>query len=84
MKSTQRSRKRVGSNELRPEYQFDYDEAKQNRFAPQMGPGTVTVVLDPDVAAVFNSSQSVNILLRSVIKAVPRVGASATRRRKAG
>ena len=84
MKSTQRSRKRARPNELRPDYQFDYDQAKPNRFAKQMGPGTVAVVLDPDVAAVFHSSQSVNVLLRSVIKAVPKSRESSTRRQKAG
>jgi hypothetical protein len=33
--------------------------------------GTVAVVLDPDVASVFRSSESVNALLRSVISALP-------------
>jgi len=36
-----------------------------------MGGGHVAVVLDPDVASVFNTSESVNALLRSVIAAVP-------------
>ena len=34
----------------------------------------VTVVLDPDVAAVFDSSERVNALLRSVIAALPASG----------
>jgi hypothetical protein len=34
--------------------------------------GTVAVVLDPDVASVFGSSESVNSLLRSVINALPK------------
>jgi len=33
---------------------------------------TVAVVLDPDVASVFQSSESVNSLLRSVISALPQ------------
>jgi hypothetical protein len=33
---------------------------------------TVAVVLDPDVASVFQSSESVNILLRSVISVLPQ------------
>ena len=41
----------------------------------------VAVVLDPDVTSVFGSSDSVNALLRSVIKAMPDHG---KRRRKAG
>ncbi len=36
-----------------------------------MGKGTIAVVLEPDVAAVFKSSESVNALLRSVIAALP-------------
>jgi len=52
-----------------------------------MGKETVTVVLDPDVAAVFTTSESVNELLRSVIAALPtrvRTGRKSTVRRKAG
>ena len=51
------------------------------------GKETVTVVLDPDVAAVFTTSESVNELLRSVIAALPtrvRTGRKSTVRRKAG
>jgi hypothetical protein len=33
---------------------------------------TVAVVLDPDVASVFQSSESVNSLLRSLISALPQ------------
>ena len=57
--------------EMGREYRFDYAKAKPNRFAPQMRTGMIAVVLDPDVAAVFKSSESVNTLLRSVISALP-------------
>jgi hypothetical protein len=80
MKSTPKGHKRARPNDLRSEYRFDYNQARPNRFAKAMGPGTVAVVLDPDVAAVFHSSQSVNVLLRSVIKAVPQPGEPSTRR----
>jgi hypothetical protein len=56
---------------MRSEYRFDDSKAKPNRFASQFGEGSVAVVLDPDVASVFNSSESVNALLRSVIAALP-------------
>jgi hypothetical protein len=59
------------AEEMRREYRFDYRKAKPNRFAGQMGKGTIAVVLEPDVAAVFKSSESVNALLRSVIAALP-------------
>jgi hypothetical protein len=48
-----------------------------------MGKDAVAVVLEPDVAQVFDSSQSVNRLLRSVIEAVPP-RRSRGARRKAG
>ncbi len=55
---------------MRKEYRFDYRRAKPNRFAEKMPKGAVAVVLEPDVAAVFNSSEAVNALLRSVIAAL--------------
>lgn len=59
-------------DELRTEYQFDYGKARPNRFASQKGAKVVAVVLEPDVSQVFDSSDSVNHLLRSVISALPR------------
>jgi len=56
---------------MRAEYRFDYSKAKPNRFAASMSEGAIAVVLDPDVAAVFQSSEAVNSLLRSVISALP-------------
>lgn len=56
---------------MRKECRFDYSRAKPNRFAEKMPEGVIAVVLDPDVAARFNSSQAVNALLRSVISALP-------------
>jgi hypothetical protein len=54
------------------EYQLDYRKSRPNRFASQMKGGTVAIVLDPDVASVFPSPESVNSLLRSVINALPK------------
>ncbi|MFA6959018.1 MAG: hypothetical protein WC538_24360 [Thermoanaerobaculia bacterium] len=58
-------------SDLRAEYDFDYSKSKPNRFAAKMK-DTIAVVLEPDVAAVFHDSKSVNTLLRSVIAALPR------------
>jgi hypothetical protein len=58
--------------DMRREYRFDYRKARPNRFAPLMKGRTVAVVLDPDIAAVFGSSESVNSLLRSIISALPK------------
>jgi len=56
---------------MRPEYRFDYSKAKPNRFATKMAEGAIAIVLEPDVAAVFQSADAVNALLRSVISAMP-------------
>jgi len=56
---------------LRREYRFDYSRARPNRFAKRMSEGIVAVVLEPDVAARFKSSEAVNAVLRSVIAAMP-------------
>jgi len=56
----------------RAEYRLDYSKAKPNRFAADIKDGSVAVVLEPDVASVFESSEAVNQLLRSVIAALPK------------
>jgi hypothetical protein len=71
MKKTLSRKKNLKEDELRSEYRFDYSKSKPNRFAAQMSEGTVAIVLEPDVAAVFNSSEAVNALLRSIISAMP-------------
>jgi hypothetical protein len=81
MKKVRRKRRRNGSNGLRPEYRFDYARARPNRFAERIPPGAVAVVLDPDVASVFASSDTVNTFLRSVISAMPE---AKQRRARAG
>jgi hypothetical protein len=67
------------NDELRDHYDFDYSKAGPNRFATRFSEETVAVVLDPDVASVFHSSESVNAFLRSAISAMPR---SEPRKRK--
>jgi hypothetical protein len=60
-------------DDLRPHYDFDFKKMKPNRFASRIKRGRVrAVVLDPDVAQVFESSEQVNSLLRSVISAMPK------------
>lgn len=73
--------------ELRAEYDFDYSKSRPNRFAAGMSGSVIAVVFDPDVAQVFDSSESVNRILRSVISAIPKAAqrrAGDKSRRKAG
>jgi hypothetical protein len=55
---------------LRAHYRFDYSKAKPNRFARQLGKEAIAVVLDPDVAAVFTTSEEANQALRALINAL--------------
>jgi hypothetical protein len=61
-----------GSDGLREEYHFDYSQAKPNRFAGRSAEPRVVVVLDPDVAEVFETPDSVNEVLRALIKTMPK------------
>ena len=70
-KTSNRKHRRPTPDDMWAEYQFDYREARPNRFAPPMRGSRVAVVLDPDVASVFQTSEAVNSLLRSVISALP-------------
>ena len=56
--------------ELRSEYRFDYRKSKPNRFASKMSEDAIAVVLEPDIAAIFKSSKTVNALLRSIVSAM--------------
>ena len=61
------------SDEMRPEY--DFSKARPNRFARHFGgrgQGGVLVLLEPDVAEVFDSSEKVNQFLRTTLAAVNR------------
>jgi len=71
MKTTSRNESRKLSEALRPEYRFDYTKARPNRFAGRGVSKSVVVLLDPDVAKVFTSAESVNSVLRAIVAAVP-------------
>ena len=58
-------------NGLRSEYRLDCSKAKPNRFAERAQPGSVAVLLDPDVAHVFKTAESVNAVLRALMATMP-------------
>ena len=70
MKKTPASKPRKAA-EMSAEYKFDYEKAKPNRFASRLKDGPLVVVLDPDVAKVFTSTEAVNKALRALISAMP-------------
>lgn len=58
-------------DDLRAEYPFDYSKAKPNRFAAKLTKGGRLVVLDPEVAAAFAGSETVNAVLKALLQTMP-------------
>ena len=52
--------------ELRPQY--DFSKGIRGKYAAEYRAGSNVVVLDPDVAEVFKTSEAVNEALREVVR----------------
>ena len=73
MKKTRTAEKPGNDDEeMLSEYRFDYSKARPNRFAARIKHGSRVVVIEPDVAEVFATPESVNTMLRALIAAMPR------------
>jgi hypothetical protein len=72
MKKTSSKRRENGSEDIEPEYHFNYSKAKPNRFAGRIARDRMVVLLDPEVSKVFPDSESVNTALRALITAFPK------------
>lgn len=59
------------NDELADEYDLYYANAKPNRFAEGMQAGGRLVVLEPEVAAAFRESKTVNDVLKALLKTMP-------------
>ena len=59
------------SDELHDDYDFDYSQAKPNRFAKPLPSGGRVVYLEPEVAKRFTDSNEVNRLLKAIMEAMP-------------
>lgn len=57
--------------EIAAEYRFDYKKAKPNRFASRVENDPLIVMIDPEVAKIFTTSEEVNKALRALISAMP-------------
>lgn len=56
------------SDELRPEYDFDYSKAVRGKYYKRLiSEGANVVMLEPDVAKSFADSDAVNKALRSLL-----------------
>lgn len=56
------------TDELRPEYDFDYSKAVRGKYYKRLlSEGANVVMLEPDVAKAFTDSDAVNKALRSLL-----------------
>jgi hypothetical protein len=61
--------KRQGTDELRPEYDFDYSKGVRGKYYQRLlAEGSNVIVLEPDIAKAFHDSASVNEALRSLLE----------------
>jgi len=57
------------TDELRPEYDFDYSRAVRGKYYQRLlDEGSNVAILDPDIAKAFHDSASVNEALRSLLE----------------
>ena len=69
------------SQDMLPEYEFDYSKARPNRFAGRISGERLVVLLDPEVSRVFTTPEAVNTVLRALVAALPK-GTKRKARRK--
>lgn len=62
--NSDRETHRVDVDEILPEY--DFSHARPNKYASRYSPGSLVVVLEPDVAAAFPSAGAANEALRAL------------------
>ncbi|MBM4055337.1 MAG: hypothetical protein FJ264_11865 [Planctomycetes bacterium] len=63
-----KAKKKKISDELRPEYDFDYSKAVRGKYHKRlMSEEANVVMLEPDIAKVFTDSEAVNKALRSLL-----------------
>ena len=63
-------KRKASSDEMRPEYSFDYSKAVRGKYYKRiLKEGSNVVVLEPDIAKAFPTSAAVNDALRVVLQA---------------
>jgi len=64
-----KAKEKKTSDELRPEYNFDYSKAVRGKYYKRiLEEGANVVMLEPDVAKAFVDSAAVNDALRSLLE----------------
>jgi len=67
-------------DDLLPEYDLDYSKGRPNRYAGKIDKSQVVVMLEPDIAEVFTTPESVNAVLRALISTMPATPAKRARK----
>jgi hypothetical protein len=63
-----KAKEKKNSEELRPEYNFDYSKAVRGKYYKRiLEEGANVVMLEPDIAKAFVDSAAVNDALRSLL-----------------
>lgn len=62
--------RRAAVDEILPEY--DFSQARPNKYASRYAKGAIVITLDPDVAAVFPGARQANEALRALAGLIKR------------
>jgi hypothetical protein len=62
----------AAEDDMLPAYHSDYSRARPNRFARDIAEGSLIVVLEPELARVFKTSEQVKTILRAIADALPQ------------
>jgi hypothetical protein len=63
-----KAKEKKTTDELRPEYDFDYSKAVRGKYYKRLlSEGANVVMLEPDIAKAFADSDAVNKALRSLL-----------------
>ncbi len=60
-----KAKRKLENEDMRPEY--DFSDGVRGRYAGRIGRKATAVILEPDVAKVFQNSESVNSALRALV-----------------
>jgi hypothetical protein len=80
MKKVSRTTRKKPDHAMRPEY--DFSRGVRGKYAARYFAGTNVIVLDPDVAEVFPTSDSVNDALRALAKIIRSLPKNRRRKKK--
>lgn len=67
-------------DDVLPEYDLDCSRGRPNRYAGKIDESQAVVMLEPEIAEVFTTPESVNAVLRALISTMPATPAKSARK----